>query len=184
MSRIGKLPVALADSVDFSIDADNVVTIKGNKGSSTLQIHPNISVEKAENEIVVTRNSELKQDKALHGLTRALLNNMVVGVTEGYTKKLEVIGVGFRAAVNGDVLELNLGYSHPIFFVPPQGINIEVDTKSSKNPIVVINGIEKELVGQVAAKIRSFRKPEPYKGKGIRYVGEQIRRKAGKSAGK
>ena len=130
---------------------------------------------------MVTRNSELKSDRALHGLTRALLNNMVVGVSEGYTKKLEVIGVGFRAAVTGDVLELNLGYSHPIFFIPPEGITLEVDTKSSKNPIVVVTGIDKELVGQVAAKIRSFRKPEPYKGKGIRYVGEQVRRKAGKS---
>lgn len=184
MSRIGKLPVPISSAVEFSIDADNVVTVKGSKGSTSLRIHPNITVEKEENEIVVKRHSELKQDKALHGLTRALIHNMVIGVTEGYTKKLEVIGVGFRAAVNGDVLELNLGYSHPIFFVPPQGITIEVDTKSSKNPIVIISGIDKELVGQVAAKIRSFRKPEPYKGKGIRYVGEQIRRKAGKSAGK
>lgn len=181
MSRIGKLPVPLADSVDFSIDADNVVTIKGAKGSSSLQIHPNISVAKEEEQIVVTRNSDLKTDRALHGLTRALINNMVIGVTDGYTKKLEVIGVGFRAAVTGDTLELNLGYSHPIFFIPPEGITIEVDTKSSKNPIVVISGIDKELVGQVAAKIRSFRKPEPYKGKGIRYQGEQVRRKAGKS---
>lgn len=181
MSRIGKLPVPLANSTEFSIDADNVVTIKGAKGSSSLQIHPNISVAKEDEQIVVTRNSELKSDRALHGLTRALLNNMVVGVSEGYTKKLEVIGVGFRAAVTGDVLELNLGYSHPIFFIPPEGVTLEVDTKSSKNPIVVVTGIDKELVGQVAAKIRSFRKPEPYKGKGIRYVGEQVRRKAGKS---
>ncbi len=184
MSRIGKLPVPLSDNVDFSIDADNVITVKGDKGTSTLQIHPNLTVEKVENEILVKRNSEIKQDRALHGLYRALINNMVVGVTEGYTKKLEIIGVGFRAAINGDILELNLGYSHPIFFVAPQGISIEVDTKSKKNPVVVISGIDKELVGQVAAKIRSFRKPEPYKGKGIRYEGEQIRRKAGKSAAK
>lgn len=184
MSRIGKLPVPLAEKVEFSIDADNVITVKGEKGSTTLQVHPNISVEKAENEIVVTRSTDLKQDRALHGLYRALINNMVVGVTEGYTKKLEIVGVGFRAAMNGDVLELNLGYSHPIFFVPPQGISIEVDTKTSKNPILIITGIDKELVGQVSAKIRSFRKPEPYKGKGIKYVGEQIRRKAGKSAAK
>jgi len=184
MSRIGKLPVPLADKVEFSIDADNVVTVKGEKGTSSLQIHPNISVEKTENEILVTRNSEAKQDRALHGLYRSLINNMVVGVSQGYTKKLEIIGVGFRAAINGDVLELNLGYSHPIFFVAPQGIKIEVDTKSKKNPIVIITGHDKELVGQVSAKIRSFRKPEPYKGKGIRYEGEQIRRKAGKSAAK
>ncbi len=184
MSRIGKLPVPLSDKVELTISADNVITVKGDKGSNTLQIHPNISVEKTENELVVKRNSEIKSDRALHGLYRALINNMVVGVTEGYTKKLEIIGVGFRAAMNGDVLELNLGYSHPIFFVPPQGINIEVDTKTSKNPILIISGVDKELVGQVSAKIRGFRKPEPYKGKGIRYVGEQIRRKAGKSAAK
>jgi len=181
MSRIGKLPVPLANSVEFSIDADNVVTIKGAKGSSSLQIHPNISVAKDEEQIVVTRKSELKSDRALHGLYRSLLNNMVIGVSEGYTKKLEIIGVGFRAAINGDVLELNLGYSHPIFFIPPDGVTVEVDTKTSKNPYVVISGFDKELVGQVAAKIRSFRKPEPYKGKGIRYLGEEVRRKAGKS---
>jgi len=184
MSRIGKLPVPLSDKVDLSISADNIITVKGQKGSQTLQIHPNISVEKTESELVVTRNSDIKSDRALHGLFRALINNMVVGVTEGYVKKLEIIGVGFRAAMNGNVLELNLGYSHPIFFVAPDGISIEVDTKTSKNPILIISGIDKELVGQVSAKIRSFRKPEPYKGKGIRYVGEQIRRKAGKSAAK
>lgn len=184
MSRIGKLPVPLTDKVDFSIGADNLITVKGDKGTSTLKIHPNISVEKNENEVIVKRSSDIKEDRALHGLYRALINNMVVGVTEGYSKKLEIYGVGFRAAMTGDLLELNLGYSHPIFFVPPEGITIEVDTKTSKQPILVISGIDKELVGQVSAKIRSFRKPEPYKGKGIRYYGEQIRRKAGKSAAK
>lgn len=184
MSRIGKLPVPLADNVEFSINADNVVTIKGSKGEDTFQVHPNITIEKGDNEIIVKRNSEVKQDRALHGLTRAIINNMVLGVTEGYTKKLEVIGVGFRAAVNNGVLELNLGYSHPIFFVPPEGIELEVDTKTKKNMIIVISGVDKELVGQVAAKLRSFRKPEPYKGKGIRYLGEDVRRKAGKSASK
>lgn len=184
MSRIGKLPVPLTEKVDFSIGADNMITVKGDKGTSTLKIHPNISVEKNENEVIVKRASDIKEDRALHGLYRALINNMVVGVTEGYTKRLEIYGVGFRAAMSGDLLELNLGYSHPIFFVPPEGISIEVDTKTSKQPILVISGIDKELVGQVAAKIRSFRKPEPYKGKGIRYYGEQIRRKAGKSAAK
>lgn len=184
MSRIGKLPVPITDKVEFSIDADNVVTLKGEKGSNTLRIHPVISVEKNDNEIIVKRSTEKKEHRALHGLTRALLNNMVVGVTEGYTKKLEIIGVGYRASIQGDVLELNLGYSHPIFFVPPEAITMEVDTKSSKNPILIISGVDKEMVGQVAAKIRSFRKPEPYKGKGIRYVGEYVRRKAGKSAAK
>lgn len=184
MSRIGKLPVPLTDKVDFSIGADNLITVKGDKGTSTLKIHPNISVEKNENEVIVKRSSDIKEDRALHGLYRALINNMVVGVTEGYSKKLEIYGVGFRAAMTGDLLELNLGYSHPIFFVPPEGITIEVDTKTSKQPILVISGIDKELVGQVSANIRSLRKPEPYKGKGIRYYGEQIRRKAGKSAAK
>lgn len=184
MSRIGKLPVPISDKVEFSINADNIATFKGEKGTNTLRIHPEITVEKNENELVIKRSTDQKEHRALHGLFRALVNNAVVGVTEGYTKKLEIIGVGFRAAINGDVLELNLGYSHPIFFVPPEGITIEVDTKSGKTPILVISGVDKEMVGQVAAKIRSFRKPEPYKGKGIRYLGEQIRRKAGKSAAK
>lgn len=184
MSRIGNLPVPISDKVEFSINADNIATFKGEKGTNTLRIHPNISIEKNENELVIKRSNDEKSNRALHGLFRALINNAVVGVSEGYTKKLEIIGVGFRASVSGDVLELNLGYSHPIFFVPPEGITIEVDTKSGKNPILIISGVDKEMVGQVAAKIRSFRKPEPYKGKGIRYLGEQIRRKAGKSAAK
>jgi len=184
MSRIGKLPIPLSNQIELTIGADNMVTVKGQKGTSSLQLHPNIKLEQNDTELVVKRASDLKTDRALHGLYRSLIQNMVIGVTDGYTKKLEIIGVGFRAAISNGVLELNLGYSHPIFFVPPEGINLEVDTKSSKNPIVIISGIDKELVGQVAAKIRSFRKPEPYKGKGIRYQGEQIRRKAGKSAAK
>ncbi|MDR9420002.1 50S ribosomal protein L6, partial [Gracilimonas sp.] len=141
-------------------------------------------IEKSENELIIKRSDDQKSNRALHGLFRALINNAVVGVSEGYIKKLEIIGVGFRASISGDVLELNLGYSHPIFFVPPEGISMEVDTKSGKNPILIISGVDKEMVGQVSAKIRSFRKPEPYKGKGIRYLGEQVRRKAGKSAAK
>ncbi len=184
MSRIGNLPVPISGKVEFSINADNIATFKGEKGTNTLRIHPDISIEKSENELIVKRATDEKQHRALHGLFRSLVNNAVVGVSEGYTKKLEIIGVGFRASMNGDVLELNLGYSHPIFFVPPEGINMEVDTKSGKNPILIISGVDKELVGQISAKIRSFRKPEPYKGKGIRYLGEQIRRKAGKSAAK
>lgn len=184
MSRIGKQPIPLTDGTEFSIGADNVVTIKGQKGSQTLQIHPEIKVEKNEDTIQVSRSSETKEQKSLHGLYRSLINNMVQGVTEGYKKQLEIIGVGYRATLSGDILELNLGYSHPIYFVPPDGIDIEVDTKTRKNPILIITGIDKELVGQVAAKIRSMRKPEPYKGKGIRYLDEQIRRKAGKSAAK
>lgn len=184
MSRIGKLPVTLNDKVELTISADNVVTVKGQKGTDTLRLHPDISLERNENEILVLRKSDSKSNRALHGLHRVLLNNMVEGVTTGFTKQLELIGVGFRAILNGDVLELNLGYSHPIFFVPPKGITIDVDTKTRKTPIINITGHNKELVGQVAAKIRSFRKPEPYKGKGIRYLDEKIRRKAGKSGGK
>ncbi len=184
MSRIGKQPISLKDGVEFSIDADNVVTIKGEKGTDTLKVHPNITIEKNDGEILVSRNSEEKQDRSLHGLYRSLIDNMVTGVSEGYKKELEIIGVGYRASLSGGVLELNLGFSHPIYFVPPDGIDIEVDTKTKKNPMLIISGINKELVGQVAAKIRSLRPPEPYKGKGIRYVDEWVRRKAGKSAAK
>lgn len=184
MSRIGKQPIPLTSGAEFSIGADNVVTIKGQKGSQSLQIHPEIKVEKNEDNIQVSRTSETKEQKSLHGLYRSLINNMVQGVTEGYKKQLEIIGVGYRASFSDGILELNLGYSHPIYFLPPDGIDIEVDTKTRKNPILIITGIDKELVGQVAAKIRSMRKPEPYKGKGVRYLDEQIRRKAGKSAAK
>lgn len=184
MSRIGKQPISLRDDVEFSVDADNVVTIKGQKGSDSLKVHPNISIEKKDGELIVNRNSEEKQDRSLHGLYRSLIDNMIVGVSEGYKKELEIIGVGYRASIQGGVLELNLGFSHPIYFVAPDGIDVEVDTKSRKNPVLIVSGINKELVGQVAAKIRSLRPPEPYKGKGIRYVDEWVRRKAGKSAAK
>lgn len=184
MSRIGKQPVPLVENVEFSIGADNVVTIKGEKGSSSLRVHPEIKVETVDNEVRVTRSNDSKEQKSLHGLYRSLINNMVEGVSKGYRKQLEIIGVGYRANYLNGVIELNLGFSHPIYFVPPDGIEIEVDTKSRKNNIINISGINKELVGQVAAKIRSLRKPEPYKGKGIRYLDEQIRRKAGKSAAK
>lgn len=184
MSRIGKQPVELADNIEFSIGADNTVTVKGAKGSGTIRIHPDITVEKADGEIIVKRPSDSKNHKSLHGLYRSLINNMVEGVTNGYKKTLEIIGVGYRATYNNGVLELNLGFSHPIYFVPPDGIEIEVDTKTKKNPLLIISGVNKEMVGQVAAKIRSMRKPEPYKGKGIRYTDEYVRRKAGKSAAK
>lgn len=184
MSRIGNQPIELKDDVEFSVDDNNVVTIKGRKGSDSIKIHPSITVEKQDNEIVVSRSSEEQLDRSLHGLTRSLIDNMVTGVTEGYRKELEIIGVGYRASLSGDVVELNLGYSHTIHFVPPEDVDIEVDTKSRKNPVLIVSGINKELVGQVAAKIRSLRPPEPYKGKGIRYVDEWVRRKAGKSAAK
>jgi large subunit ribosomal protein L6 len=184
MSRIGKLPISVPQGVDINIDANNFVTVKGSKGSLSLQVDSAISVEKNESELVLTRATEDKRDRAMHGLYRSLLNNMVNGVSTGFKKELEMIGVGYRANMNGNILELALGYSHPFFFVPPSEISIDVDTKTSKNPRIIITGIDKELVGQVAAKIRSLRKPEPYKGKGVRYVGENVRRKAGKSAGK
>jgi len=184
MSRIGNQPVPITNKVEFTLGADNLITVKGEKGTDTLQLHPDIQVEKLENEILVTRSSDAKNIRSLHGLYRSLINNMVTGVSNGFEKQLEVIGVGYRVTMNGGVLELNLGFSHPIYFVPPDDISVEVDTKSRKNAIIKISGINKEMVGQVAAKIRSLRKPEPYKGKGIRYLDEQVRRKAGKSAAK
>lgn len=184
MSRIGNQPIELTDDVEFSIDADNVVTIKGDKGSDSLQIDESISVEEKDGELLLSRSSEEKSQRALHGLYRSLIGNMVTGVTEGYKKELEIIGVGYRASISNGILEMTLGFSHPIYFVAPEGIEIEVDTKSRKNPMIIVSGINKELVGQVSAKIRSLRPPEPYNGKGIRYVGEWVRRKAGKSAAK
>lgn len=183
MSRIGKMPVPLAKGVELSIDPANKVTAKGAKGELSLQVDPRLKVEKKEEEIVLARNSEEKDVKSIHGLYRVLISNLITGVSEGFKKELEIIGVGYRAMINGNVLELTLGYSHPYYFVPPEGINLEVDTKTSKNTRIIITGIDKELVGQVAAKIRSLRPPEPYKGKGVRYVGEYVRKKAGKSAG-
>ena len=178
------MPVPLAKGVEFSVDPANKVTVKGAKGTLSLQVDPRIKVEKKENEVVVDRQSDDKVMKSLHGLYRVLISNLVTGVTDGFKKELEIIGVGYRANLNGNILELTLGYSHPFYFVPPDGITLEVDTKTSKNPRIMVSGIDKELVGQVAAKIRSLRPPEPYKGKGVRYVGEYVRKKAGKSAGK
>lgn len=186
MSRIGKLPVALTDGVSVDVSDNNHVTVKGPKGQLGLQVDPDITVEQQDGEIVVTRPTEQKRHKSLHGLTRSLIANMVQGVTEGYTKELEVIGVGYRAdarKMSGlDVLELALGFSHPIYFVPPEGVTIEAETVRGQNPRVRISGIDKQLVGQVAAKIRGLRPPEPYKGKGVRYADEYVRRKAGKTA--
>jgi large subunit ribosomal protein L6 len=186
MSRIGKLPIPVADGVTFDVNAKNHVTVKGPKGQLQLAVDPDLSLAVEDGEIVVSRPTEQKRHKALHGLTRSLIANMVQGVAEGYTKELEVIGVGYRAEatkVSGlDVLELALGFSHPIYFVPPDGIDIQAETIRGKNPIIKISGIDKQLVGQVAAKIRALRPPEPYKGKGVRYSDEFVRRKAGKTA--
>ncbi|MEM1118513.1 MAG: 50S ribosomal protein L6 [Bacteroidota bacterium] len=186
MSRIGNLPIPIADGVSIDVSGTNHITVKGPKGELSLQADPDIAVETKDGEIVVSRPTEQKRHKALHGLTRSLIANMVEGVTNGYTKELEVIGVGYRADAKKmagmDVLELALGFSHPIFFVPPDGVDIEAETIRGQNPRVKITGIDKQLVGQVAAKIRALRPPEPYKGKGVRYTDEYVRRKAGKTA--
>lgn len=184
MSRIGKQPIHLPDGVRFDVAPNNMVTVTGPKGTLTLQVDPDIIVAVQDKTVQVQRPTDQKRHRALHGLYRALLQNMVIGVTQGYRKELEIIGIGFRAAVSGNMLELVLGYSHPIYFVPPEGVKISVRTERGENPKVIIEGIDKQLVGQVAAKIRALRPPEPYKGKGIRYVGEYVRRKAGKTAGR
>ena len=176
MSRIGRLPIAIPAGVDVTIDG-RTVTVKGPKGELSRELHPDIAVSREDGSIVVTRPTEQKVHKQLHGLTRTLVNNMVVGVTDGYRKGLEITGVGYRAALNGKKLTLNLGYSHPIEIDPPEGITFEVENPTR----LAVIGIDKELVGQVAARVRATRKPEPYKGKGVRYAGEQVRRKAGKA---
>jgi large subunit ribosomal protein L6 len=176
MSRIGRLPIAVPSGVDVTIDG-RTLTVKGPKGTLTRELHPDIAVSREDDRLVVTRPTEQKTHKQLHGLTRTLVNNMVVGVTDGYRKSLEITGVGYRAAKVGENLQLNLGYSHPIEIAPPQGISFEVENPTH----LAVVGIDKELVGQIAAQVRSTRKPEPYKGKGVRYAGEYIRRKAGKA---
>ena len=183
MSRIGKMPVTLGDNVKVDIAPGNMVTVSGPKGELSLQVDPDISVVLEDGLVNVTRPTDQKRHRAMHGLYRSLLDAMVTGVTAGFSKKLEVIGVGYRAEVQNGVLELALGYSHPIYFLPPEGVDISVEVKGrGPPPIITVDGIDKQLVGQVAAKIRSLRPPEPYKGKGVRYVGEYVRRKAGKTA--
>lgn len=182
MSRVGNLPIAVADKVTVDVGSKNCVTVKGPKGELSLQVDPDIKVVVKDGTVVMTRPTDQKRHKAIHGLYRSLLNNMVTGVSKGYRRELEIIGIGFRALVENGVLELALGYSHPIYFMPPDGISITVDTKRGKNTIITIDGIDKQMVGQVAAKIRSLRPPEPYKGKGVRYTDEYVRRKAGKTA--
>jgi large subunit ribosomal protein L6 len=176
MSRIGRMPITVPSGVDVTIDGRNL-TVKGPKGTLSRALHPDMTVSREDGTLVVTRPTEQKTHKQLHGLTRTLVNNMVVGVTDGYRKGLEITGVGYRAALNGKKLTLNLGYSHPIEIDPPEGITFEVENPTR----LAVVGIDKELVGQIAAKVRQTRKPEPYKGKGVRYSGEYIRRKAGKA---
>ncbi|WP_138204922.1 50S ribosomal protein L6 [Haloimpatiens lingqiaonensis] len=177
MSRIGRLPVAIPNGVTVDVTPDNVVTVKGPKGELTRKMHKDMLINIEDNSVVVKRPSEQKEHRALHGLTRALINNMVTGVTEGYQKTLELIGVGYRAQAKGKGLVLNLGFSHPVEIDAIEGIQFEVPEATK----IVVKGIDKELVGEIAAVIRSHRKPEPYKGKGIKYQGEVIRRKEGKT---
>ncbi|BAH05249.1 50S ribosomal protein L6 [Clostridium kluyveri] len=180
MSRIGKLPIAIPAGVTFTVTPDNVVTVKGSKGQLVKAMAKDINIAVEDNSVVVTRNDDEKKSRSLHGLTRALINNMVVGVTEGYSKTLELIGVGYRAQLQGKKLVMNLGFSHPVEIEAVEGVTFETPAATK----VVIKGIDKELVGNVAADIRSWRKPEPYKGKGIKYDNEVIRRKEGKTGKK
>ena len=182
MSRIGKLPVNLPDGVTVKISDTNTVSVKGPLGELTQAVDKDLKVEVVGNEVILSRPSESKNHKSLHGLYRALIHNMVVGVSEGYKKELELVGVGYRAEAKGQNLEMSLGFSHEVILQLPNEVKVETKTERRANPIITLTCIDKQLIGHVAAKIRSLRTPEPYKGKGIKFVGEQLRRKAGKSA--
>ncbi len=181
MSRIGKLPISIPAGVTVTLN-NNVVTVKGPKGELTQEISPLISLNIENGQCVLTRPNDEKETRSLHGLYRALVHNMVVGVSEGYKKTLELVGVGYRVSNNGQVIEFSLGYTHNIFLQVPKEVKVETKSERNKNPLVILESYDKQLLGQVCAKIRSFRKPEPYKGKGVKFEGEIIRRKAGKSA--
>ena len=184
MSRIGKKPVDLPKGVTFSISKDNVVSVKGPKGELKQAIDRDIKVEMKDDKIEFVRPTDQIRHRAMHGLYRSLISNMVKGVTEGYTKKLELVGVGYKAANQGNILDLALGYSHNIIFEVPKELTVKTEQEKGKNPMILLESLDKQLLGQVCAKIRSLRKPEPYKGKGVKFEGEVLRRKAGKSAGK
>ena len=191
MSRIGKLPISIPQGVEISVDG-NKVTVKGKEGVLTQEVNPSIKINVNKDDGQITfdidetydpQNITMKQKQAYHGLYRSLINNMVVGVSQGYTKQLELVGVGYRVTNKGNILEFALGYTHPILFELPAEIKVETKMERNQNPQIILKSCDKQLLGQVCAKIRTFRKPEPYKGKGILFVGEQIRRKSGKSAG-
>lgn len=182
MSRIGKLPINIPAGVQVNVSNDNIVTVKGKLGELNQKVNSDIKVEVVENQVIVTRPSDEKNHKALHGLYRSLINNMVTGVSVGFTVKQELVGVGYRATTTGQFLDIAVGYSHNIVLELPKEIKVEAVTEKRANPIITMTCADKYLLGQVAAKIRSFRKPEPYKGKGIKFVGEVLRRKAGKAA--
>lgn len=185
MSRIGKLPIEVPKEVTVNINKDNhTVSVKGPKGELTQLIDADFTVKQEENALVVERPTEQKRHKAMHGLYRSLIANMIEGVKNGYTRQLELVGVGFKASAQGNVLELSLGYSHSIFLSVPQELKVQAVQEKGSNPTIILEGIDKQLIGQVAAKIKSLRKVEPYKGKGIRFKGEIVRKKAGKAAAK
>ena len=184
MSRIGKAPIDIPQGVTIDVSKGNLVTVKGPKGELNQQIDPDLSVEIEDGVLTVKRPTDSKRHRSVHGLYRSLINNMVEGVSQGYVKELEVNGVGYRAENKGQLLILTLGYSHPIYFFVPEEVKLETRSEKGKSPVVRLESNDKQLIGQIAAKIRAFRKPEPYKGKGIRFVGEEIRRKAGKTVAK
>lgn len=181
MSRIGKAPIEIPAGVTVTVNGDNV-TVKGPKGELSQKVNPDLTVKVEDGHVVLTRPSDDREHRAQHGLYRALIHNMVVGVSQGYRKEMELVGVGYRASSEGQVLELSLGFSHAIFIKLPKEVKVEAKTERNKNPLIILESDDKQLLGQVCAKIRSLRKPEPYKGKGIKFVGEVIRRKSGKSA--
>jgi large subunit ribosomal protein L6 len=184
MSRIGRKSIPVPEGVTITVGNDNVVTVKGKKGELKQAIDRDIKVEVKDGQVNFTRPTDQIRHRAMHGLYRALIANLVKGVTDGYTRKLELIGVGFKASSQGNVLDLTLGFSHNIIFEVPKELKVATAQEKGQNPIITLEGIDKQLIGQVAAKLRGLRKPEPYKGKGVRYVGEVVRKKAGKAAGK
>jgi len=184
MSRIGKAPISVPANVNIDISKGNLITIKGPKGELVQQVDPDLELKMEDGTLTVARPSDSKRHRSIHGLYRTLISNMVIGVTDGYELQLEVVGVGYRAENKGNLLILTLGYSHPVYFYVPDEVKVETISEKGKAPVIKLSSNDKQLVGQIAAKIREFRKPEPYKGKGIKFVGEEIRRKAGKTAAK
>lgn len=184
MSRIGNKPIVLPEKVEIKFDKSNVVSVTGPKGSLQQKVDQDITISLVDNTVVLSRPTDQKRHKALHGLYRSLISNMVDGVNIGYKNSLELVGVGFKASSQGNLIELSLGYSHSIFFAVPEEIKVLTVTEKGKNPTIILEGIDKQLIGQVSAKLKSFRKVEPYKGKGVKFVGEIIRRKAGKTSAK
>jgi large subunit ribosomal protein L6 len=184
MSRIGKAPITLPAGVEVKVSPSNEVSVKGPKGTLTQVIDADMSIQVDNGILSITRPTDQKRHKALHGLYRSLLNNMVIGVSQGYKKRQELVGVGYKATNEGNILDLTLGYSHHIYFQVPAELSVKTEQDKGKNPIITLEGADKQLIGQVAAKIRSLRAPEPYKGKGIKFEGEMLRRKAGKTASK